>query len=96
MNLPPTTVSKRFILPGVMWVSTTVVPDLTIYTRPVHILMDNPFFEQDSLALVAIYNAMDGPNWYYNENWLTGPVSTWSGVHVQKWQGSRILHGRWQ
>ena len=32
-------------------------------------------------ALVALYNATDGPNWHYNTNWnTTEPVSTWSGV----------------
>ena len=36
--------------------------------------------EQDSLALVALYNATDGPNWTNNSNWLTAPVSHWSGV----------------
>ena len=38
--------------------------------------------EQDSLALVALYNATNGPNWTNNENWLTGPVSSWFGVDV--------------
>ena len=32
-------------------------------------------------ALVAFYNATDGPNWTHNTNWNTiEPVSTWSGV----------------
>ena len=35
----------------------------------------------DSLALVALYNALDGPNWNNNTNWLTGePVSSWYGI----------------
>ena len=37
---------------------------------------------QDSLALVVLYNATDGPNWANNTNWLTGPVSMWFGVTV--------------
>jgi len=36
--------------------------------------------QQDSLALVAFYNATDGANWTNNANWLSGPVSTWAGV----------------
>jgi len=36
----------------------------------------------DSLALVALYNATGGPNWYTKANWLTGPVSAWSGITV--------------
>jgi len=38
--------------------------------------------EQDSLALVALYNSTDGANWTNNTNWLTGPVPTWYGVGV--------------
>ena len=40
--------------------------------------------EQDSLALVALYNATDGDNWIDNTNWLTGPFSTWFGVTVSR------------
>ena len=36
--------------------------------------------QQDSLALVSLYNATDGNNWTKNDNWLTGNVSTWYGV----------------
>ncbi|GAB5520406.1 MAG: hypothetical protein RhofKO_26570 [Rhodothermales bacterium] len=38
--------------------------------------------EADSLALIALYNATDGPNWSTNTNWLQGPLSTWHGVTV--------------
>ena len=38
---------------------------------------------KDSLALVALYYATDGPKWTNNENWLTGPVDTWYGVTVE-------------
>ena len=38
--------------------------------------------EQDSLALVALFNASDGNNWTNNAKWLTGPVATWYGVTV--------------
>ena len=47
----------------------TIVPDNTI--------------QKDSLALVALYNATDGPNWTNNENWLEGPVDTWYGITVE-------------
>lgn len=37
----------------------------------------------DSLALVAIYNATDGPNWNNSSNWLSAsPVDTWHGISV--------------
>jgi len=44
--------------------------------------------EADSLALVALYNATNGSNWTNNDNWLTGPVSTWYGIEVS---GSRVV-----
>ncbi|WP_420456867.1 choice-of-anchor D domain-containing protein [Rubrivirga sp.] len=34
----------------------------------------------DSLALVALYNATNGPEWTNSDGWLTGPVSVWHGV----------------
>ena len=37
--------------------------------------------ETDREALVALYNAMDGPNWTNNENWLSDrPLREWHGV----------------
>ena len=38
--------------------------------------------QDDSLALVAFYQATDGTNWSDNTNWLTGPVAQWFGVEV--------------
>ena len=34
----------------------------------------------DSLALIAIYNTMNGSNWTRKQNWLTGKVQNWQGV----------------
>ena len=35
----------------------------------------------DRAALVAFYNAMDGPSWYVSANWLTDrPLQDWHGV----------------
>lgn len=43
---------------------------------------------QDSLALVDFYNSLDGPNWFYHDNWLSGaPVSAWKGVTIT---GNRV------
>lgn len=44
----------------------------------------------DSLALVAIYNTNNGPNWTVKTNWLTGPVDTWHGVTVAAGRVSEI------
>ena len=39
--------------------------------------------EQDSLAVVNLYNSTKGPNWNNHTNWLThSPVSTWYGITV--------------
>ena len=40
--------------------------------------------EQDSLALVALYESTNGPDWVDNTNWLSGPVPTWFGVTVEE------------
>ncbi|MCK5775872.1 MAG: hypothetical protein KAH25_06845, partial [Bacteroidales bacterium] len=34
----------------------------------------------DSLALVELYQTCNGENWTHNDNWLTGPLSSWDGV----------------
>ena len=38
--------------------------------------------EQDSLSLVDFYNSTNGPRWYNQDNWLSGPVSEWYGITV--------------
>ena len=38
--------------------------------------------QTDSLALVALYNATDGPNWINNSNWLITPVENWFGITI--------------
>ncbi len=38
----------------------------------------------DRAALVALYNATDGPNWNHNQNWLSDePLDEWYGVTVE-------------
>ncbi len=58
------------------------------------ITVENP----DRAALVALYNATDGPNWVNNENWLTdAPLGEWYGVDTDA--SGRVvglnLGGRW-
>lgn len=60
------------------------VPNLTLTSYPVHINIKEPSIsERDSLALVALYNATNGPNWTHKDNWLTGPVKTWWGIGTE-------------
>jgi Leucine-rich repeat (LRR) protein len=47
--------------------------------------------EQDSLALVALYDSTDGGNWINNTNWKTSnPLYTWYGVGVSDGQVSNL------
>jgi hypothetical protein len=45
----------------------------------------------DSLALVDIYNAAGGPNWTNKGNWLTGNISTWTGVHLRNNRVTKLV-----
>ncbi|MFW5872776.1 MAG: immunoglobulin domain-containing protein [bacterium] len=49
--------------------------------------------EQDSLALVALYNSTDGPNWTCgcNYNWLNSPVEQWQGITVENGRVVKII-----
>lgn len=38
--------------------------------------------QNDSLALVSLYNALGGPTWTTRTNWMSGPANTWVGVNV--------------
>ena len=51
--------------------------------------------EQDSLALVALYNSTGGPNWTNKTNWLSSePISNWYGVIVSHNRVTWVdLHG---
>ena len=53
---------------------------------------------EERAALVALYNATDGPNWVNNENWLTdAPLGEWYGVDTDN--AGRVvglnLGGKW-
>ena len=47
-------------------------------------------------ALIAFYNAMDGPHWVDNTNWCSDkPVSEWAGLYTQnEWSNSADGHVR--
>ena len=47
--------------------------------------------DRDREALVALYNATDGPNWRNSKNWLSdAPVWEWNGVRVGA--GDRVIN----
>ena len=45
--------------------------------------------EQDSLALVALYDNLDGPAWFNQAGWLAENVSNWAGVTIN--QDGRVV-----
>ncbi len=74
--------------------------NLKLYSETLNYTPGQSCTHYDSLALVAIYNALNGPNWYYNTSpasaipnagnvWLNGPIDTWHGV-VMDTQNCRI------
>ena len=47
----------------------------------------------DREALVALYNATDGPNWINNTNWLSDePLDKWYGVEIVHTGTDRVIH----
>jgi Leucine-rich repeat (LRR) protein len=61
----------------------TVATQLSLYSRPIHVTVET-IMDQDSLALVALYNSTDGTNWTDHTNWFSGPVETWYGIDVEE------------
>jgi Leucine-rich repeat (LRR) protein len=53
---------------------------LILFSFPTNLLCQR---EQDSLALVALYNSTGGAQWKNNNNWLSSlPISKWYGITV--------------
>ncbi|WP_380589124.1 T9SS type A sorting domain-containing protein [Saccharicrinis sp. FJH65] len=44
------------------------------------VVMAQSVSQNDSLALVALYNSTGGENWVKSDNWLVGNVDTWYGI----------------
>ena len=56
----------------------------TAATRELIPAPDETSAETDRKALVALYNATDGPNWTNNDNWLSDePLGDWYGVETE-------------
>lgn len=56
-----------------------LVPGLEIFRNTIE--LKGPVSQVERDALIAIYNATNGPNWFNTVNWNTSaPVSTWTGV----------------
>ena len=76
----------------VCMIRNTIATGLTLYSRPQRINVKN-IAEQDSLALVALYDSTNGAGWTHNDNWLSGPAPSWYGITIQNGRVTQIdLH----
>ena len=48
-----------------------------------------PVIEGDSMALVYLFDSLNGFEWFDRSNWRSGPVSTWFGVGID---GDRVSY----
>ena len=68
-------------------------PPTATATPEASLPLAQPTPETDREALVALYNATGGPNWYYNENWLSdAPIGEWQGVTTDHNGRVIVLH----
>ena len=73
------TVDASGLVQGVAEGTATITATSGSARGTAEITVTNP----DRAALVALYNATDGPNWVNNENWLTdAPLGHWDGVNT--------------
>ena len=63
-------------------VTSSKVPDLTLYSLPDTVIMTDIIVETDSLILVDFYARTDSANWVTKWD-LTQPVKTWAGVTLR-------------
>lgn len=70
-------------------VQNTIVTGLDITTANTHLF--SSALNQDSLALVDLYNTCGGTNWPGFPTWLNGPLATWEGVTVDS-ATQRVTH----
>ncbi len=65
--------------------TSAIIPDLIL--RRSSIKLRVPVSQSEKDALIAIYNALDGPNWVDNTNWL-------SIEHADDWKGITTIGGK--
>ena len=80
------TVDASGLVAGVAEGAATITATAGDARGTAQITVENP----DRAALVALYNATDGPNWVDNDNWLTdAPLGDWHGVETD--QSGRVV-----
>ena len=75
----------RTIAPSALWCGRTFLLAVFVLASLVFLSVDNALAQgtvaTDRAALVALYDATDGPNWITSTNWKTAePLSTWHGI----------------
>lgn len=58
-------------------------------TKSIDVTIHSSVFKQDSLALVALYNATKGSYWYGKNQWLENNIDNWEGVETDIVDGKR-------
>ena len=72
--------SPTALLHSLLFVLGVLLFGIALTAAPTQAVTDDG---NDRSALVALYNATDGPNWEINDNWLSDrPIGEWSGVNV--------------
>ena len=88
------TVDAGGLVTGVAEGTATITASAGSAQGTAEITVTNP----ERAALVALYKAMDGPNWIKNDNWLTdAPLGEWYGVDVNhdgRVVALRLVHTR--
>ena len=75
------TVDASGLVRGVLEGMATITAAVGEASGTSEITVENP----DRAALVALYEATDGPNWLNSENWLTdAPLGEWFGVETNR------------
>ncbi len=75
--------SKRVVIERGKMLSYTLNTD-ELSLDPVNPVNDGSISAEEKEALIAIYNAMDGPNWKNSENWCSDrEVDSWFNVSVE-------------
>jgi hypothetical protein len=68
-------------------ITSSTIPDLTIERKLIN--LTGPVSQQERDALIAFYNATDGPNWTNSTNWLsTEPVGNWDFITTR---GNKVI-----
>ncbi len=76
-------------------IENTIAIALTLSSEDIFIHVVLPPIHFDSLALVALYNSTDGPNWTNNSGWLDPEtvLADWYGVTVNDGRVTQIYLG---